>query len=158
LLMIDVVVLACLYGLRVVAGGLAVSVQPSAWLTAFCVFFFLALALVKRSDELKTSTEAAGLQLPGRGYRAEDLDSVQALASAAGFSSAVVLAFYVNSDAVRSLYGQPFMLWGIALIVIAWIGRVILIAGRGQIGGDPVVFAVTDGFSLLCAAAGALIF
>jgi 4-hydroxybenzoate polyprenyltransferase len=153
-LMMDVVVLACLYGLRVVAGGVAVHVPLSQWLIAFCIFFFLFLALVKRIAELEMAAPEQDTQVAGRGYRSEDWHALQTLASAAGFVSALVLFLYLNSDAVKALYRQPLMLWGLEPILIYWIGRTVLIAGRGEMQEDPVIFAVTDKASLV---AGALI-
>jgi 4-hydroxybenzoate polyprenyltransferase len=153
-LMMDVVVLACLYGLRVVAGGVAASVPLSQWLIAFCIFFFLSLALVKRIAELETAATEQDT-LPGRGYRSEDWHTLESLASAAGLVSVLVLFLYLNSEAVIGLYRQPMMLWGVGPILIFWIGRSVLIAGRGEMHEDPVVFAVTDKASLI---AGVLIF
>jgi 4-hydroxybenzoate polyprenyltransferase len=154
LLMMDVVVLACLYGLRVVAGGVAVNVPLSQWLIAFCVFFFLCLALVKRLAELEMATTEQDTQVSGRGYRSEDWHALQSLAGAAGFVSVLILFLYLNSDAVNALYRQPLMLWGVGPILIYWIGRIVLIAGRGEMQEDPVIFAATDKASLI---AGALI-
>ena len=150
----DVVVLASLYGLRVIAGGVAVAVQLSEWLVAFCFFFFFDLALVKRMAELRATSE----NLPGRGYRPEDLYAIQALASSTGLSSMVVLALYINSDAVRAFYNRPSALWAVVVILTYWIARVIVIAGRGEMNSDPLIFAVTDRVSILCAAAIALAF
>jgi len=157
LLMIDVVVLACLYGLRVVAGGVAIGIPLSEWLIAFCIFFFISLALVKRSAEIKSALEVS-TQLPGRGYKTEDLPIVLALAGASGFVSVLVLALYLDSENVRAMYSHPTALWGVGLVLVFWIGRVVLIAGRGDMHDDPVVFAVTDKISLLSAmAAGAVL-
>jgi 4-hydroxybenzoate polyprenyltransferase len=155
LLMMDVVVLACLYGLRVIAGGVAVSITLSPWLIGFCIFFFLSLALVKRIAELKTVPTEPSTPLAGRGYRLEDLHAVQSLAAAAGFVSVLVFVLYLNSEAVKALYTQPTALWSVGLILIFWIGRIVLIAGRGEMHDDPVVFAIRDTTSLI---AGVLVF
>jgi 4-hydroxybenzoate polyprenyltransferase len=155
LLMMDVVVLACLYGLRVIAGGVAVSITLSPWLIGFCIFFFLSLALVKRIAELKTVPTEPGIPLAGRGYRLEDLHAVQSLAAAAGFVSVLVFVLYLNSEAIKALYTQPTALWSVGLILIFWIGRIVVIAGRGEMHDDPVVFAVRDTTSLI---AGVLVF
>ena len=48
--LLDVIVLAGLYTLRIMAGAAAVSIWPSEWLLAFSTFLFLSLALVKPSD------------------------------------------------------------------------------------------------------------
>jgi 4-hydroxybenzoate polyprenyltransferase len=157
LLMVDVVVLASLYGVRVVAGGAAVKIRLSEWLIGFCVFLFLSLALVKRVTELRNLSNEACSELAGRGYRIEDLNPLQALASAAGFVSVLVLSLYLNSEEVRVLYRYPEALWGVALILVFWIGRVILITGRGEMHDDPVVFALTDKVSLISALVAAFL-
>ncbi|MGI9404455.1 MAG: UbiA family prenyltransferase [Hyphomicrobium sp.] len=156
-LMLDVLVLACLYGIRVVAGGVAAAVPISEWLIAFCVFFFLSLALVKRTAELKDSPQETDAQLPGRAYRAEDAQALQALAGAAGLVSVLVLALYVSSPQVQTLYSHPVGIWGVGLVLVVWIGRVILITGRGQMHDDPVIFAATDRASLVLVLTAAVI-
>jgi hypothetical protein len=50
--MLDVVTLAVLYTVRVVAGAAAMSLVATFWILAFCVFIFLSLAFVKRYTEL----------------------------------------------------------------------------------------------------------
>lgn len=158
LLMIDVVVLASLYGLRVVAGGAAVNIRISEWLIGFCVFFFLSLALVKRATELKGLSNELYAQLAGRSYQIKDLNPLQSLASAAGFVSVLVLALYLKSEEVRVLYRHPEALWGVVLILAFWIGRIILVTGRGEMHDDPVVFALTDKVSIASALTAALVF
>ena len=44
--LLDVIALGGLYALRVLAGAVAIGVQVTPWLLAFCVFIFLSLALV----------------------------------------------------------------------------------------------------------------
>ncbi|TJW86323.1 MAG: UbiA family prenyltransferase, partial [Mesorhizobium sp.] len=55
MLLIDVLTLAGLYTIRVLAGAAATGVDVSFWLLAFSIFFFLSLALVKRFVELRTT-------------------------------------------------------------------------------------------------------
>ena len=149
MMMIDVVILAVLYGLRVCAGGAALMIPLSEWLIAFCVFFFLSLALIKRAAELRSIISLNQMEISGRGYRADDYQSVQALAGASGFVSVLVISLYFNSDTVRSLYQTPYYLWGIGLIMLFWLGRILILTARGDMHDDPVVFAVTDRASLL---------
>ena len=47
----DVVVLAGLYTLRILAGGAATGITVSEWLLGFSMFFFLSLAMLKRYAE-----------------------------------------------------------------------------------------------------------
>src|SRR5690606_55044 len=68
-LWLDVLVLASLYTLRVLAGAFAIAVLPSEWLLAFSMFVFVSLAALKRYAELRAHRAE---QLAGRGYLAED--------------------------------------------------------------------------------------
>ena len=156
-MMLDVVTLAGLYGIRVLAGGIAVSIELSHWLVGFAVFLFLCLALVKRATELVAKGAAGQEVLAGRAYAAPDLPVVEAMAAAAGFVAVLVLALYVNSAEVRALYASPSILWAACVVLIYWIGRILLLTHRGQMHDDPVVFAVTDRVSLSCGAAMAVI-
>ncbi|EYD76136.1 integral membrane protein [Rubellimicrobium mesophilum DSM 19309] len=155
---LDIVVLAGLYTLRIVAGALATGIPLSVWLLAFSVFFFFALAAVKRQAELAGQAGDAGTGLRGRGYRVGDLQLVSNMATSSGYVSVLVLALYVNSPAVLGLYSSPALLWGICLVLLFWLSRVMMLTHRGEMHDDPVVFAATDRVSqlciLLCAALG----
>jgi 4-hydroxybenzoate polyprenyltransferase/phosphoserine phosphatase len=155
-MMLDVVTLACLYGIRLIAGGAAVGVDLSAWLAAFSIFLFCCLALVKRCAELAGRRGKAGAAA-GRAYQAEDLPILEALAAASGFTAVLVLALYINSPDVRGLYHVHSHLWLLCVVLIYWIGRVLVLTHRGQMHDDPVVFAASDKASLATAAVGALI-
>jgi 4-hydroxybenzoate polyprenyltransferase len=50
--LLDVMILAGLYTIRIIAGAVATDVSPSFWLLAFSVFVFLSLALIKRYAEV----------------------------------------------------------------------------------------------------------
>jgi 4-hydroxybenzoate polyprenyltransferase len=148
-LMIDVVTLAALYGVRVMAGSAATGIPLSHWLIGFCFFIFLSLALVKRTAEMMTLHEDSLDKIKGRGYRRADLPTITALTAAAGFVAVLVLALYINSPDVRTLYRNPDLLWGVCVVLVYWIGRVCFLTGRGEMNQDPVVFAVTDRTSFL---------
>jgi 4-hydroxybenzoate polyprenyltransferase/phosphoserine phosphatase len=148
-LMIDVVALAALYGIRVLAGGAASGVPLSHWLVGFCFFIFLSLALVKRTSEMMTLPEDSVDKIKGRGYRRMDLQTITALTAASGFVAVLVLALYINSPEVITLYRHAELLWGICVILVYWLGRVYFLAGRGEMNQDPIIFAATDRISLL---------
>ena len=59
LLLLDVLLLAGLYTLRLLAGGAAVEIALTPWLLAFSLFFFLGLAFAKRYGELQRITRSA---------------------------------------------------------------------------------------------------
>jgi 4-hydroxybenzoate polyprenyltransferase/phosphoserine phosphatase len=148
--MIDICTLAGLYTLRVLAGGVATGINLSMWLLLFSLFFFFSLAAVKRQAELVDAVQAGKLAIQGRGYHPDDLPIVAQMATAAGYVSVMVMALYVNSDAVTKLYHHPEALWGINLVLLFWISRMTFLAHRGQMHDDPVVFAARDRTSLAC--------
>ena len=148
-LMIDVVALAGLYGIRVLAGGAASGVPLSHWLVGFCFFIFLSLALVKRTTEMISLPEDGVEKIKGRGYRRIDLQTITALTAASGFVAVLILALYINSPEVTTLYRHPEFLWGVCVILVYWLGRVCFLTGRAEMNQDPVIFAATDRISLL---------
>lgn len=149
MLLIDTVALAGLYTLRVIAGAEAVSVALSFWLLLFSVFMFLSLAFVKRYAELESLRRQQRLQAIGRGYHVEDLSVLQSLGTAAGYLSVLVLALYINSPDIQSLYHRPKVIWMLCVLVLYWISRIWMTAQRGRMHDDPVVYALKDRVSLL---------
>ena len=149
-LIADVFVLAGLYTYRVLAGGVAGGVAVSPWLLAFSTFFFVSLALIKRYTELLTSHQSATAQVSSRrAYRSDDLPLVEAMGIAAATIAILVLCLFVSSESVSLLYARPLILWLIPPIMYYWITRMWMLAHRGQVDADPVLFAVKDPTSLI---------
>jgi 4-hydroxybenzoate polyprenyltransferase/phosphoserine phosphatase len=157
-MMIDVVTLACLYGLRLLAGGAATHLSMSAWLAAFSLFLFTGLALVKRCTELAGRIASGSGDPAGRGYRLTDLPMLEMLATASSFTSILVFQLYVNSDAVAALYAHPKWLTAVGAVLVYWLGYVLLLTHRGEMKDDPVVFAATNKTSLCCGVIVAAVF
>lgn len=157
MLLIDVLTLAGLYTVRVIAGAAATGVGVSFWLLAFSMFFFLSLALVKRYVELDSPSLMPGERIAGRGYRCEDRDVVAQAGMASAFSSALVLALYMNSEAVRELYPHPWMVWPLPPIVLYLTMRVWVLGRRGEMHDDPVVFIISDWRSQIVIVLGAVL-
>ncbi|MQB13464.1 UbiA family prenyltransferase [Agrobacterium sp. ICMP 6402] len=151
LIVVDICMLAALYTIRIFAGSVATSIGISIWLLAFSVFFFLSLAAIKRQAELIDSAERGNLKPSGRGYHVDDLPIISMIAIAAGYVSVLVMTLYVNSPAVMELYARPEALWGVCAILLYWITRAVMIAHRGLMHDDPVVYAAKDGTSQICA-------
>lgn len=149
-LVIDICVLAGLYTLRIFAGGAATGIPLSVWLLAFSVFLFFALAAVKRQAELVDGAAAGRSGAHGRGYAVEDLPIVAGMAIASGYVSVLVMALYLTSPEVKALYATPQLLWGICLVLLYWISRVVMLTHRGRMHDDPVVFALRDPVSRWC--------
>ncbi len=144
IVLIDVLVLAGLYTLRIGAGAAATHTPISHWLFTFSLFFFLNLAFVKRFIELDTLQKRGDASAEGRGYRVADHGRVSQLGTAAGYASILVLALYINSPSVTRLYPSPTLLWGLLPPFLYWVNRVWIIAGRGEMHDDPIVFALKD--------------
>ena len=144
MLLVDVLTLAGLYTMRILAGAAATGTDVSFWLLAFAIFFFLSLALVKRYVELRQSALVDGERIAGRGYRAEDQEIIAQAGMASAFSSALVLALYIDSDAVKELYANPWMVWPVAPIILYLTMRVWILARRDEMHDDPVVFIISD--------------
>jgi 4-hydroxybenzoate polyprenyltransferase/phosphoserine phosphatase len=150
--LLDVFVLAGLYTIRLVAGHVAANIEYSVWLLAFSMFVFLSLALMKRFQELRPLRLQNKTDVKGRGYIAGDLELVTALGTASGYLSVLILTLYVNSEQVRLLYLRPTLLLLICPLLLYWISRVWMVAHRGQMHDDPVVFALKDGPSYVVGA------
>jgi 4-hydroxybenzoate polyprenyltransferase len=148
--MLDVVVLAALYTVRIVAGTAAIHVDYSFWLLAFSMFIFLSLAMLKRYTELLGMLESGQQMVGGRGYAVDDLPLIQSLGGASGYISVLVLALYINSTASELLYRHPHVLWMLCPLLLYWISRAWVAAHRKQMHDDPIVFAVTDRVSQVC--------
>ena len=144
IVMIDVVMLAALYTVRIVAGAVAIDQPLSFWLLAFSMFIFLSLALLKRYTELNSVRSSGKEKAAGRGYGTADLPLLQSLGAAAGYISVMVLALYINSPESLKLYTRPQVLWLLCPLLLYWISRAWVIAHRGHMHDDPVVFAATD--------------
>ena len=154
MLLIDVMTLAGLYTIRILAGQTATDTEPSFWLLAFSIFFFLSLALVKRYVELRSTVADAKQRIAGRGYRPEDQEVIAQAGMGAAFAAVVVMALYIDSDAVFEQYNHPYVMWPLAPIVLYMIMRIWILARRDEMHDDPVVFILTDWRSQLMAAIG----
>jgi len=147
-LILDVILLAGLYTLRIVAGAAAVDVPLSPWLLAFAMFFFLSLALGKRYIELRSVADRPEAVLPGRGYCADDAQLLESIGPTSGYLAVLVFCLYIDSNAVGALYRHPWVLWSICPVLLYWITRFWLLARRKQVSDDPVVFALKDKASI----------
>ena len=155
---VDVMLLAALYTIRVVAGAVATTVVPSFWLLAFSMFLFLSLAVVKRYSEMLVTLSEDKQYAAGRGYSVEDLPVLLSLGVSVGIAAIVVLALYINDPATNRLYPATIWLWPVPPLMLYWVSRVWMKARRGEMHDDPVVFAMRDWQSLLTVALVGLFF
>jgi 4-hydroxybenzoate polyprenyltransferase len=150
-LLIDVFTLSGLYTLRIIAGGVVTGILLSGWLLSFSVFLFLSLGFSKRAAEIRAFNRSGKSSVAGRAYRKSDFLQLNQFGVASGFVSSLVLALYVGSDQVTRLYPEPAWLWLLVPAFLFWITRLWLLAYRGELNEDPVVFALTDRLTILLA-------
>jgi len=142
--LLDVIVLAGLYTLRIMAGAIAVAIWPSAWLLAFSMFLFVSLAFVKRYDELVVMRSVDGDHAKARSYEISDAELLASKGTASGYMAVLVLALYISSSAAKALYRRPEFMWLLCPLLLYWIGHMWLVAHRGKMIDDPLVFALRD--------------
>jgi 4-hydroxybenzoate polyprenyltransferase len=149
LMMVDIVVLALLYTLRVLGGSAATGIEPSFWMLAFSFFLFLSLALLKRHSELANLARAGKDKTRGRGYTTADHLPIGIMGVNAAFVAIMVFMLYFNSENVLMLYARPHWLFGTLPLLVFWLGRLWVLSFRGEVNEDPVLYVSKDKTSIL---------
>jgi 4-hydroxybenzoate polyprenyltransferase len=157
IVLVDVVVLSSLYTIRMLAGSEATHDPVSPWLAAFSIFLFLSLAMVKRFSELQNLHTRGATPTNARGYLLSDIEQLRSFGTSSAYASIVIFALYINGRDVAALYRHSTRMWLITPLLILWISRVWLLASRGLLDEDPVVFALSDRMSLLLCLGVALV-
>jgi 4-hydroxybenzoate polyprenyltransferase len=145
--LLDVIVLAALYTMRIMAGSAAVAIWPSQWLLGFSTFLFFSLALVKRYGELVIMRRVDGDHAKARGYELDDGELLAAMGVASGYVAVLVLALYVDTDTAQNLYRRYEVMWFLCPLLLYWVSHLWLVAHRGKMPDDPVLFATRDRIS-----------
>lgn len=149
---LDMIVLAGLFTIRILAGIVAVGTELTPWLLTFSMFFFLSLAGIKRFTECQLMAAEGRDRVAGRGYRPGDAPWLMAMGAASGFCSTLVFFIYlVDERSPMHQYNSPEWLWLICIVLGYWLGRAWLLALRGEMNDDPVLFALKDRLSLALA-------
>ena len=156
---VDVIALAMLYTMRIIAGAAAFSLSLTFWMLAFSMFIFLSLALVKRYAELREARRKGHTEKTrGRGYYPDDLEMISSLGAASGYLAVMVLALYIHDQTTVALYAHPHVIWLACPLLLFWITRIWMLTHRGQMHDDPVVFAIRDRTSLMVGILFSLVF
>ncbi len=142
--LLDVFILAGLYTLRVLAGTFSADAQASFWLLAFSLFIFFSLAMLKRYSELYNLERRGKKRILVRGYSTDDKEILALLGVASGYISVLVMALYITTPEHMVAYRKPEFLWIVFPALLFWISRIWLLASRGQMNEDPVLFALKD--------------
>jgi 4-hydroxybenzoate polyprenyltransferase len=144
IVLIDVLLLASLYTIRIVAGAYAIEVPVSSWLLGFSMFIFLSLALVKRCTELMALQRLSLENVKGRDYQVSDYPTLSAMGIAAGYISILVLALFISSPESVGKYTYPDLLWLLCPLMAYWVSRLWLKTSRGEMHDDPLIFSLKD--------------
>jgi 4-hydroxybenzoate polyprenyltransferase len=147
IVILDVIILAGLFTVRMMAGSAAVDIWPSSWLLAHSMFLFISLALVKRYAELVTMRIAHGKAAKARSYVASDSELLAAMGVASAFVSALVLVLYITSGSAQLSYGRQNVIWLVCPVLLYWLCYIWLVAHRGGMHDDPLIFALKDRIS-----------
>lgn len=151
----DVFTLSGLFSLRVIAGAYVVGFPPSGWLLTFIGSFFLSLAIGKRFVEIRAL--APNTAVAGRGYTSDDAIPMLTAGVAIGTIAVLAMLIYGLSAPITVFQSETVVLVGSA-ILLAWVLRFWLLAGRGEVSDDPVVYAFKDKTSLVMLSMVTLIF
>jgi 4-hydroxybenzoate polyprenyltransferase len=144
---IDVIVLAMLFTIRIIAGSAAVALWPSPWLLALSMFLFTSLALVKRYAELVIMRIENGPNARARGYVASDGELLSTIGVACGVIAVLVLVFYITAGPAQLYYGRHEAIWLVCPVLLFWICYIWMTAHRGEMIDDPLIFALRDRMS-----------
>ena len=148
IVLLDALVLAGGYALRIAAGAVAVAIRPPPELLAFFVFVFFSLAMVKRYAELSLLRLAGVKTAPSRCYSVDDSAVLMVLGGSSGMLSVLVLALFLTSEDVGQSYARSTLGWCAAVLLLYWISHIWLTAHRGRMTDDPLVFAIKDRVSV----------
>jgi 4-hydroxybenzoate polyprenyltransferase len=147
---IDILMLSCLYTLRIIAGAIVISVAMSPWLLEFSMFLFLSLALIKRCAELVSIEKLVESSvISGRDYNVADLVVLWPLGVGASISAIVVFGLFISAPQTQMRYATPELLWAVAIGIIYWLGRMWIKTSRGEMHDDPIVYVIKDRISYL---------
>lgn len=145
----DVISLASLFTIRIIAGAMVISVELSFWLLAFSMFTFFSLALIKRCAELKLLSKVNKEKSSGRDYLVEDYDLMQTFGVTSAFISLLLMAFYVDEAMKNGVYSLPNLLWATLPAFAYWFLRMWLKTNRGEMHDDPIVFSLKNKGSIV---------
>jgi 4-hydroxybenzoate polyprenyltransferase len=154
---LDVLTLAGLYSLRIIAGASVVPEMPSFWLLALSMFLFFSLAIIKRYTELLAIAGKGLSSAKGRNYNVIDLETLISLGITSGYMSVLVLALYIDTPDADSAYTYHQVLWLLCPLLMYWLARIWLVTRRGQMHEDPLVYAIKDWRSRMVAVIGIII-
>jgi decaprenyl-phosphate phosphoribosyltransferase len=143
--LLDVLVIAISFVLRVEAGAMAIGIVPTVWILVCTGLLALFLALAKRRDDLTSDLDAAHRKSLA-GYNLPFIDTTIAVVLGALL---VGYLMYTTDDAVLRKFGTE-RLYMTAPFVVAGILRYLQIALVEKRSGSPTEIALSDRFLIVC--------
>jgi decaprenyl-phosphate phosphoribosyltransferase len=143
--LLDVLIVAAGFVLRVEGGAFAIGVVPSVWILVCTGLLALFLALAKRRDDLVSDVDAAHRKALA-GYNLRFVDTAIAVVLGA---LAVSYLLYTADQAVIRRYGTD-RLYLTAPFVLAGMLRYLQIALVEERSGAPTDIALSDRFLIVC--------
>ncbi len=142
IVILDVLIIAGGFLVRVVCGSVAIGEPFSAWLLLCTFFLALFLALNKRRHEIRLLDDEARLHRPVLGeYSTYLLDQMIGLAMA---GAVVTYALYTRADETVAHVGSTNLIYTIPFVVYGMFRYLYLVHKKRQ-GGSPELTLVTDG-------------
>ena len=138
----DIIVLAILYIIRIIGGGVATGIKPSVWLLMFSLFAFCSLAFLKRFSELRRSSTNAVAH--GRAYHFDHQVMLSQMGISCATCSILVIALYVQSPEVLKVYPSPTVLLITCPLTLYGLARLWHIGWTGKMDYDPIVTCLRD--------------
>jgi H+/Cl- antiporter ClcA len=83
---------------------------------------------------------------------------IAALGVSCACLAVLVLGLHVNSDAFQRLHPRAWIFWLLCPLLLCWLIRVWLLAGRHKLHEEPVVFAIKDPTTWILAALAGVVF
>lgn len=159
LLIVDMILLAAFYILRVFLGSAATGIRISAWTDLFCLFIFSGLAAVKRYAEVRNSAARSAGFIERRAYLPGDALPLMSIGTSCFVGAVIAFGLYLGSSEVRTLYRKPDLLWLACPILLGWACRLWILSHRGELHGeDPFAFSLGDRWSQVAALLAAAVF
>lgn len=138
--LVDVMVVASGFVLRVLAGAWVIRVPPSPWILVVTGLLALFLGFAKRRQELATAGDAPASRAVLEHYTVGFLDGIQTMLAAA---TVIAYALYCVSPATVGRVGDLRMLLTAPVVLHGILRYLYLVEVRGH-GENPTRVALTD--------------
>jgi 4-hydroxybenzoate polyprenyltransferase len=157
--LLDGLVLATLFTLRLAIGIAAADVRASPWLLTFSMFMFTSLSYARRHAELAQAAEQGAKEISGRGYRTADLPLVLTMGVGAGIGATLIAVLYIIDDAyIQTFYGNKVALWALPPLLFLFVARIWLKCQRNEMPEHPLDFTLKDPAGLTLAGLAFVLF